>query len=559
MASDVTQPVSLVAAGVIPPAGDDPKPPRMMTLSQPVAEQMRQSSQPSMLGGMSGTDVGSLLGTLSQAPPPPSPGLGFGSGVLSAMGGRPGGNPYLSEQQRQAENMQEASRRQSELVMRVRERQLQSASDMADSLLASDDERAQMVGANTKAQIWQQTLGVRVEPQSLVKRKDIPKGERDEIDSLIVNGAPDELLLQRFPSLARRADWLKSERTLMQNPKIRQSVTGMTDDEVKLKAGETSLKLKHQDNVQAAQSRIDAGHGTPQDYFVVGAKDEKEVGRQVFAQYVGTGQPIPPELKPYVDYYRAQLDSSGIKTEVQLAMAAHPGDPAGALAELKSLKRGEKKPTASEFEMAVRLRQEELLDKQRRGIALSDAERREAAANDGYLRGDSNTKTEKGVTRKNVALTVNNAGRVQSSVDQVTKELSGTPQGPGPISTPGQFATDGRPKERVIEEEYHRQFPGQEIQVQWNEAKKQFQVIRLWDVTGGKAEAPTATTPAPAQAPKPAAKGPAKVSPILQGNTPPAVQTREGAVAELQRLMGRGLSKADAITEMKRKGWNVGG
>lgn len=176
-----------------------------------------------------------------------NPGLGFGSGVLSALGGHPAVNPYLTQMQ-QADVHQQA--RNVEMM------QMQQRAEHAKQLMAMRKNEAmlgvsqKLLGMGGKAalvgakgiQAYMKQAGLDF-PDSVIG--DMVKGNMspDEWKNAMVNigrGAPDSVLMTMFPKLDPSA--IPQLRNMMKDPAAMKSVMGFTPDDLKAKAIEDQIK-----------------------------------------------------------------------------------------------------------------------------------------------------------------------------------------------------------------------------------------------------------------------------------------------------------------------------
>jgi hypothetical protein len=541
---------------------------------------MPQSALSNIMQPPAGMMGGGLMGMSPMLPPPPAPanlGLAAGSGMLAGLQGRPNTNPYLTqhtEQQdadyRRQQDMLRMQERMQEQRVRQNEVNITMTRGVLDSMDPDSPNRRQV--ADQLAGLYKATYGVPATGDWFIKREQLSPSERNEVDKLIVAGVDNPGIIARLPKLATMPSYLEQARGSFKNPAFRRYVTGKTAEEEEVDRLTTQQDLSHLKAKEAANERLAAGKATPGDYIILGAKNAKEVGERVFAEYVGTGKPIPPELQPYYEIGKRSLNPE-IKTRFEAYMAQHPGDPAAAIEAYNRDERGNKKPTASEYEMLLRTRQQSYFDKIRSGQQLTPAEKRDAAAIDGYLRGEE--PKVKGQDFRPVKLTKDDRGGYQAVVNDLALRLSDPDQTdlPVKINTPGALAADGRPKERVIEEAYAREHPTQRIQVQYQPGPEgkpgKFVIVNLRErsLREGEQATPDDTAPgskAPASADGPRLPGQGRPQPQQQTQgplfgaaKPPANQNKPAAVAELNRLMSKGMSKQQSIDAMKKAGWDL--
>jgi len=482
MADEQIKPIDQVAAGGTP----QPANPAGIIDALRSRGPMPQSALANIMqppGGLMG--MGNMM-----MPPPPQPanlGLAAGSGMLSGLAGRPNVNPYLTghtEQQDADYRRQQDMLRMQERMAAQREKQSQAALEIGNSLLESDNPEAQKRGAQTVSTLYKGIYGVDTSPEWWIKQKPITKDERDEIAVEIDAGLTDQMIQARHPKLSGVPGGVGSYRQIMKSDAFQQKFYGSTAEERELKAIDTRGKITLAKDKEQAQARIAAGLGTERDLRIAnGDKSFEEVGRDALEQSQRTGQPVPQELEPYVKLFQQKLQSSGVKTKIELAIARHNGDLNAAWNDLEADKNKGRKPTADEFRFNLLQERQKLMGK---GQRRTQQESIRLATIDDFLADKAKDNTTSTSTERAVVIKPEMVKPYQDSVNETTAKLTGMrllPNDPNPTVNIQGHAV---PKTQLIEEQYALDHPGQRIQVQWNPDKKQFQIVRVWETTTSK-------------------------------------------------------------------------
>lgn len=255
--ADETQTPDLQAAGVPTP---------QETLSQPAVMQALQPRGPM---------PGNVMQALGSAPV--SPGLGFGSGVLAAIGGHPGQNPYLQQQQQgQGQQMQMLNmldqmahrqqlevQRQQELKERQQMHQLQrddiARTVLKDQLFGPNAAQEEGVRGVLAKQYAQKLGGVGIEmPQSgvLAMSRGGPNQTNQKELAIKLAAVDNEQDPQQKAMLTQDAqrffaqhggkpeDWQSVNTTLRSDPYL-ESVNLPTKNKLRQQALDTQLKEFH--------------------------------------------------------------------------------------------------------------------------------------------------------------------------------------------------------------------------------------------------------------------------------------------------------------------------
>jgi len=425
---------------------------------------------------------GGLMGMSGMMlPPPPAPanlGLAAGSGMLAGLQGRPNTNPYLTQHADQQDadyKRQQDMLRMQERMQAQREKQSEAVLTVADGLLQSDNPEARQSGAQTKAALYKSIYGFDTKPEYWTKRIELSGAERDRVDALLSAGVSPQDISTVVPKLAQMPPgWLESEKRMLGNPGVRRALGLKSQEALELEGLDESSKLKLAKDRVSAQDRVDRGVGSARDLVILGAKSVDELVDAAITQSIVTGQPIPPDMIPYMKSRQRELQLKGYTGKMRAAMEAAGGDPVKAL----EIFNRNTKASAADVKFGHYVELERLRTKERSGQRLTQGEQIQKNALEGYLAGkggggdETVTSTEKRVPIKPEDLPV-----LQGSVDEITGRLTGQRLLPNDKSPYVVIQGQNVPKTRILEREYERTHPGWKVSIQWNPTNGKFEVV----------------------------------------------------------------------------------
>ena len=500
---------------------------------------------------------GGLMQQMMMMPPPQpaSLGLAAGSGMLSGLAGQPTANPYL----RQLSEQQDAQDRRNQDMLRLEERmqdqrrkQGEAAFEISSQMMQSDDPDIRKRAAQSFAVSYQMTTGMKLEPEfvsTLVKRGMSDKWQQDFI----------------FDSQARNEDGQP-----IYDPKVLADRYDLTEPQVKALMG-------RQRDPNYMRKILGEKWKSPEDLY------DEHIGR-IGKKYDNLGK-LFPDLRARPELYSAANKHYRAATGTDLVTAVdNLKDPSVRDQANRAIELG--KADLEQQVLDKEERQETRIE-QRGEAAEQRAIRREGRAEDRAIDREARREEQR---KKEGKLTASQSARRSSYESQGQKWVT---RRDGLSSSLAQYTGADADERDEILQYYAEDFAFRKMQndplfrgsdliapesapVKPESVTKyeQYLATRRADaaqpsllnrLTGGYFGSPGTGQPQPPQAPTqgqtpaPAAPGqqPKPAAPLLGASKPPAKPTKDAAMAEVKRLISRGLSQADAIAAMRRSGWDV--